>query len=248
MASPGSRVQPKIIYKDKDFLIIDKPVHWLVHPVKDVKQALPATSHGASRIPTLTGWLIKKYPEIKQVGDNPVWRPGIVHRLDKETSGVILIARNQEAFEYLKKQFQEHKVKKTYLALVCGVPKEKEGVIEKPIGLKPDSLKRTVHVQKAKMVKEAITKYKVKKTLRLAQGEYALLEVMPLTGRTHQIRVHLASIGHPVVGDKLYGQKKCALKLDRQFLHAESLEFTASGGQRLKFSADLPEDLEKILN
>lgn len=235
MISQGNRIPPKVIHQEKDFLVINKPAGWLVHGIKNQESGI--------RENILTEWLLKQYPEIKSVGDDPIWRPGIIHRLDKETSGVILIARNQVAFEYFKKQFQEHKIKKIYLTLVCGVPREKEGIIEKPIGLKSDSIKRTVHVQKAKMVKEAITKYKVKKII---DEKYSLLEVEPLTGRTHQIRVHLASIGHPVVGDKLYGQKKCELKIDRQFLHAESLELTAPDGRRLKFAVDLPDDLVNL--
>lgn len=216
-------LEPQVVYENKDFLVVNKPAGWLVHGIPKYH----------SKEPILIDWLKEELPTSI-----------LVHRLDKETSGVLLVALNQKTYEYFKKQFQEHKIKKTYLALVCGIPKEPEGVIEKPIGLKPDSVKRTVHTRGAKMVKEAITRYKVKK---IFDDQCTLLEVEPQTGRTHQIRVHLASIGHPVVGDKLYGSKKRELKIDRQFLHAESLEFTAPDGRRLKFAADLPEDLESFL-
>ena len=207
----------------------NKPAGLLVHPIK---------SHPSGD--TLVDRLLKKYPEIKTVGDDPAQRPGIVHRLDKETSGVIIVARNQKSFDYLKQQFQSRQIKKTYLALVWGKVELKSGVIEKPLGLKSGSLKRTTRVEDAKMIKEAKTVYRVKKYI----GPYTLLEVEPLTGRTHQIRVHLASIHHPVVGDRLYSQRPLPLGLKRMFLHAASLELTLPNGSRNKFSAELPPDLD----
>jgi 23S rRNA pseudouridine1911/1915/1917 synthase len=219
---------PQVIYTDKNFLVLNKPAGLL--------------THGSGK--NLAGWLLEHYPEVKDVGDDPQERPGIVHRLDKDTSGVLLVVRNQDTYQYFKKLFQDHQVKKTYLALVRGVVKKKEGLIDKPLGLKSGSLKRTVFIKRARMVKEAITKYRVR---RIINDRYTLLEVEPLTGRTHQIRVHLASIGHPVVGDKLYGPKKSLPTINRQFLHAESLEFSLPNNQRLKISAELPEDLRQIL-
>ena len=248
----------EIIYQDKNLIAVNKPAGLLVHP----------TATSAEK--TLTDWLIKKYPEIKNVGDDPKNRPGIVHRLDKDTSGIIVIARNQKYFDYLKNLFQEHKIKKTYLALVWGAVKNKTGIIEKPIFLKPGTTKRTVH--KGKMEKPAVTEYEVLKFFNPYKSAihphksatFSYLKVIPKTGRTHQIRVHLASIGHPVVGDSLYGPKKPDLrlpavsgvepskgipfKLDRQFLHAKSLEFNLSEKQRIKLEADLPQELQKILD
>ncbi len=217
----------KVIYQDKDFLVINKPAGLLVHG--------PGI--------TLVTWLLENYPEVKNVGDDIKNRPGIVHRLDRETSGLILVPRNQNTYEYFKDLFQNHQIKKTYIALVHGIVKEKEGLINKPMGIKQGSLKRTVFTKNAKMIKEAVTRYKLR---NYVGDKYSLLEVEPLTGRTHQIRVHLASIGHPVVGDKLYGKKDNA-GMKRQFLHAESLEFSSLDGKRLKIVADLADDLQEFL-
>ena len=225
-------MEPKIIYETKDFLIINKPAGLLVHRAANLEEK------------TLIDWLLKNHPEVKGVGDDPENRPGIVHRLDKDTSGILVIAKNQESFDYLKKLFQKKEAKTTYLALVWGRVLPESGTINKPIGLKAGTVKRTTMLKRVKMVKEAITTYGVKKYF----NDFTFLEVAPLTGRTHQIRVHLASIGHPVVGDKLYGNKKIPEGLDRQFLHAESIEFTTQEKERIKVAADLPDDLKNFLN
>ena len=226
----------KIIYEDKDILAVNKPAGLLVHldPKKKRKDE-----------ETLVGWLIEKYSGIKEVGDDPELRPGIVHRLDKETSGVLVIAKNQEAFERLKSQFQKREVKKEYLALVRGVLKEPSGVIDLPIGKsKKDFRKKTSLGKMAGKVREAVTEYEVVKRF----GGYTLVKVFPKTGRTHQIRVHFKAIGHPVVCDKLYGPKKQdCLGLQRHFLHASSLEIALPSGGRIKLEADLPDDLQKVL-
>lgn len=234
----------KIIYEDKNFLAINKPAGLLVHQI-NLKPEY-----------TLVDWLIKRYPDIKGVGDAPEIRPGIVHRLDKDTSGVILIARNQKYFEYLKELFspygrQGKQIKKTYLALVWGEVKQKTGEIIKPISLKSGGVKRTVW--KGKMEKEAITEYKVIKSIKykvssIKEEVFSLVKVIPKTGRTHQIRIHLASIGHPIVGDSLYGSKTNPFNLERQFLHAESLEFPIEEGRMIKIEAELPEDLQNVLS
>lgn len=191
--------------------------------------------------PTLVDWLRVRYPGIKEVGDDPVLRPGIVHRLDKATSGVMLIAKTQASFEFLKKLFQEHRIKKVYFALVFGVPKNKEGVIDAPIGIKNGSLKRSIHA--SKMAKSAITEYSVvEKIIRSEKEEYTFLKVSPKTGRTHQIRVHMASIGHPIVGDAMYGKKTQPPFAHRLMLHAASLEFSDDAGNRFVFEAPLPSE------
>lgn len=233
----------QIVYEDKNLIAINKPAGLLVHPVR-LK----------TKEPSLVHWLLEYCPQIKSVGDDPETRPGIVHRLDKDTSGIILIAKNQEYFEYLKNLFQKREIRKTYLALVWGKVATEKGTIDKPIGLKSGSIKRTVFIKNAKMVKSAVTEYKVKEYLPHRQtglpvsnvsDQYSLLEVYPKTGRTHQIRVHLASLGHPVVGDKLYGKKKSTL--NRLFLHAYSLEFALKPGKKIKLTADLPTDLTDYL-
>ncbi|MEK7547145.1 MAG: RluA family pseudouridine synthase [Patescibacteria group bacterium] len=222
--SDSETSEPKIIYKDKNFLGIYKPEGMLVH-----SSAAADSPDGKN---TLAGWLIRKFPETAGVGDDPVTRPGIVHRLDRETSGIMIAARNSEYFEYLKNLFKTRQIKKTYLAVVSGKPKEAKGTIDKPIGIKNGSVKRSVHSEK--MMKSAETDYTVKKTFVSEGKEFSLVEVYPKTGRTHQIRVHLAAIGHPVVGDRLYGGKKQPDWADRLMLHAYSLEFSLNDGSRIK--------------
>lgn len=232
----------EIIYQDENLAAVNKPAGLLIHKT---------AAAGGENEKTLVDWLVKKFPEIKAVGDDPKIRPGIVHRLDKDTSGVIVVAKNQKYFDYLKNLFQGRGVKKTYLALVWGEPKTKSGTINKAISLKAGTTKRTVH--EGKMEKEAVTEYRVIKSFKEKGGKgegeeeiFSLLEVCPQTGRTHQIRVHLASIGHPIVGDSLYGKKENPFGLERQFLHAGSLEFGLASGSRIKLEADLPDDLAKI--
>lgn len=228
---------PQVIYKNHNFLIINKPAGLLVH----------TSERNGDEEKSLVDWLMANYPETSTVGDDPVNRPGIVHRLDKDTSGIMLIVLNQKSFEYFKKLFQEHQVKKTYLALVCGAVKDEKGVIDKPIGIKSGTTKRTVH--SSKMQKQAVTEYKIVKRLTIDNRDYTLLQVEPKTGRTHQIRVHLAFIGYPIAGDKLYGGAKAQLKnLTRQFLHAQAIEFTAPSGERMKFESELPEELKSLIN
>jgi len=194
----------------------------------------------------MADWLVRRYPEIRGVGDSPI-RPGIVHRLDRDTSGVMIVARTQACFDYLKKLFAESKIKKTYLALAWGKVEPSTGRIDKPIQLKSGSTKRTVH--KGKMSKPAVTEYEriAMRTWKVKDKEeiFSLLRVRPKTGRTHQIRIHSASMGHPLVGDLLYAPKRDPLGLSRQFLHAESIEWSDEGGRRFRFESELPDDLQK---
>jgi len=215
----------KIIYEDNDILAINKPAGLVVHGEN-----------------SLVDWIVNKYPGIKNVGED-LSRPGIVHRLDKDTSGVILVAKNQKSFEYLKEQFQNRKIKKTYLVLVDGIIKNNSGVINLAIGKsKSDFRKKKAGGEATGKIREAVTEYKVLKRFK----NYTFLEVYPKTGRTHQIRVHFKAIGHPVVGDKLYGKKEQILS--RQFLHAKSLEFVNFDESKIKIEADLSDDLKNFLN
>jgi 23S rRNA pseudouridine1911/1915/1917 synthase len=235
----------EIIFENEDFLAINKPAGLLVHPTN------------ISEEKTLVDWIAEKHPEIIGVGDasleseQEILRPGIVHRLDRDTSGIMLIAKNNDAFFYLKNLFQEKKIKKNYSALVFGNFSEKLGMIDKPIGIKSSSIKRSTAAKKIRDVKEAQTEYKVIKNYSLESGrKFALLEVYPKTGRTNQIRVHLASIGHSVVGDKVYGSQKLHSPegLERMFLHAFGLEMPLKDGSIIRLEADLPEDLINVLN
>lgn len=225
--------QIKIIYEDNDFLIIDKPSGLLTHPKNKNDQSESVVS-----------WLLKNRPTIKDVGEDKI-RPGIVHRLDKETSGLLLIAKNQKSFEYSKGLFQERKIQKTYIALVYGQPKNKKGVIETPLGKLGTRQTTRIHGKHELKEKSAVTEYRTLKEY----ASYSLLEVEPKTGRTHQIRVHLKSIGHPVVCDPLYAGKKpvCPPELGRLFLHAQKLSFPAPNGQILTVESDMPPQLEKFL-
>jgi len=225
-ANPSIKL--KIIFENKNIIVIDKPAGLTVHPVKPEQDD------------TLVNGLIAYYPEIKKVGDDSL-RPGIVHRLDKDTSGLMVVAKNNSVFDYLKKQFQERKVIKKYLALVCGQVKDKKGTITKAISLsKKDHKKRSALLDEKS--KKAWTEYRVLKRFK----NYTLLEVEPKTGRTHQIRVHLASIGHPIAGDKQYKFKRQSwpANLTRQFLHAAYLKFQLPNGKVKEFKSELPRDLK----
>lgn len=235
-----------IVYEDNNLLVINKPSGLITHP-----------KNAEDKQESVTGWLVEKYPEIKTVGEDPL-RPGLVHRLDKDTSGLMVIAKTQNSFFYLKRLFhpspftkgegfQDKKIKKFYLALVHGKPKEPKGIIDAPMGR--IGMKRTTQVRgnkKLKDKKEAITEYSTVKNFR----DFTLLEVSPHTGRTHQIRVHLKSIGNPIAGDPLYGRKNSnrPKQPERLFLHAYKLQFVSLDGKALSFETDIPDDLQKFLN
>ncbi|TES84889.1 MAG: RluA family pseudouridine synthase [Dehalococcoidia bacterium] len=215
----------KIIYEDDDLLVVDKPAGLTVHP---------APGHPAH---TLVNAILAHFPHLADVGDS--LRPGVVHRLDKDTSGVMLVAKNSAAQADLARQFKSHSVTKAYLALVKGRLEPENGIIEADIGRDPHNRKKMAVVAAGR---KARTEYRVIKYI----GGYTLLEIMPETGRTHQIRVHLAAIGFPVVGDKVYGVKSPFLT--RQFLHASRLGFKLpSTGEYVEFESELPPDLEKAL-
>ncbi|MEN9341896.1 MAG: pseudouridine synthase, RluA family, rRNA synthase [Candidatus Parcubacteria bacterium] len=231
----------EIIFEHPRFLIINKSAGVLVHPVfhKD-RQTGAWVRHESLHTPgeeTVTDILIKMYPEIGRVGDSPETRPGIVHRLDRETSGVMIVARTQEAFEYFKKIFQTHDLEKKYCALAYGVFAKAQGVIDKKISIINGTVKRTVN--QGRMSREAVTRY----TVENQYDKWAYVMAIPITGRTHQIRLHLASIGHPIAGDALYGGRKVlASWAPRVMLHALSLELPMQDGGRMKFEAAMPDD------
>ena len=214
-----------IVYQDDDVIVVDKPAGLTVHP---------APGHPGG---TLVNALLTLAPELARSRDKI--RPGIVHRLDKDTSGLLVVARSDRAHEDLTRQLKERRVGKTYLALVRGLPEPPRGAIEAPIGRHPKNRKKMAVVAGGR---DAETKYKLRETL----GEYALLEVQPVTGRTHQIRVHLAAIGHPVVGDSVYGKRSDVV--GRQFLHAWRLAFELpASGRLVEFESPLPPDLAGAL-
>ena len=229
-----TEVQPEpipldILFENEDVLVVNKPAGMVVHPG-------PGNESG-----TLVNAVLAHVPDLRGVGG--VLRPGIVHRLDKDTSGVIIIAKNDRAHRFLQQQFKDRATEKVYLALVDGAPPTPKGRIEAPIG------RDTTHRQRMKVVppgkgREAVTVYRTLEAFR----EHTLLEAHPLTGRTHQIRVHLAFLGCPVVGDTVYGRRKPTLNLKRHFLHAYRLTITLPGERAPRtFEAPLPPELEAAL-
>ncbi len=216
-----------IIYEDADVLVINKPAGMVVHP-----------AHGHTS-GTLVNAILAHCPELEGVGGEQ--RPGIVHRLDKDTSGLIVVAKNDRAQRDLQRQFKTRLVSKRYLALVEGRPVPDQGLIEAPIG------RDRAHRQRMAVVRagrDAVTRYQVVETF----ADYTLVEAEPVTGRTHQVRLHLAFLGHPVVGDRVYGRRKQRLEIGRQFLHASRLTLTLPGtGERATFTAPLPPELEAVL-
>lgn len=217
-----------ILHADEEVIVLDKPSGLVVHPG-------PGNREG-----TLVNALLALFPEIAGVG--PEDRPGIVHRLDKGTSGVMLAARSPRAYESLVGQFKRHNVRKVYLGLVHGRMAAAEGHIDWPIGRHATKRKKISIF--SKNPRDAETHFKVLECL----PDATLLEVRPVTGRTHQIRVHLAAAGHPIAGDAVYGRKKVAKQYPRLFLHARSISFLHPGtGERLEFAAPLPPELEMVL-
>ena len=215
-----------IVFEDESILIVNKPAGIAVHP---------APGH---RDKTIANALLNHDPGISKVGLNS--RPGIIHRLDMETSGLLVTAKNEIAHRKISQQFAERLVKKVYFALVKGIPQDSQAIIDAPIGRSPFNRQQMDIVSTGK---SALTQFELVETYT----SHSLLKVLPQTGRTHQIRVHLKSIGHSVVGDKIYGQPEPAL--NRQFLHASSLSFThPDSGKLVNFDSDLPVQLSQHIN
>jgi 23S rRNA pseudouridine1911/1915/1917 synthase len=218
-----------ILFENEDLLVINKPAGMVVHP---------AVGHASG---TLVNAVLGYDPEIEGIGGEE--RPGVVHRLDKETSGVILVAKNERAHRWLQDQFRLRKTEKTYLALVEGKPPTPSGRVEAYIGRDPSHRKKMAIVPESRG-REAISEYKTLESFKA----HTLLEFHPLTGRTHQIRLHCAFLGCPIVGDEIYGRKKHSIPMGRHFLHAWRLKILLPGEEQPKFfEAPLPDDLEKIL-
>jgi 23S rRNA pseudouridine1911/1915/1917 synthase len=233
-----------IVYEDDDLAVINKPSGMMVH-------AGAGATEDARNRGTLVNALLHRFGKLSEVGGD--LRPGIVHRLDKQTSGLIVVAKNDEAHRRLSAQFAKREVKKTYIALVHGWLKAERGTIEKSISR--DSVRRVRMTTRRAGGREAITHYRVVRRIDSGFGKFSLLEVKIDTGRTHQIRVHLASLGHPVVGDAIYGApaqvkgSSGTIALTRNFLHAATLELAhPRSGERLSFSRDLPAELLEFLS
>lgn len=229
-----------ILYEDSSCMVIDKPAGIVVHPGEDGKHAGETVSDAI--LPKISKELCKSD------------RPGIVHRLDKDTSGVLIVAKTLKGYENLVKQFKERQIHKIYLALVFGKLKYPEGIIDSPIGRNLNDRKK-MWVQSEEFGKEAKSRYKVIKEFNVVNGVMAsLIEVKIETGRTHQIRVHMSAIGYPVIGDAVYGKKKInaiftkKFGLSRQFLHAHEISFVSPKTKKtVSVRSELSDDLKEIL-
>lgn len=230
VAEPG--IDIPIVYADDDVIVIDKPAGLVVHP-----GAGNATG-------TLVQAMLALYPEIESIGEPE--RPGVVHRLDKDTSGLMLMARSADAYLELSAMLSAHEVERTYLTLVWGIPEAGSGLIDAPIGR---STREPTKMVVSAQGRDARTRYTVLETFE-APVPCALVECRLETGRTHQIRVHMAAIGHAVVGDDRYRGARAAIETPRIFLHSAALEFDhpVRLDERLEFVAELPEDLADVLD
>jgi 23S rRNA pseudouridine1911/1915/1917 synthase len=240
-------MEPQIIYEDSDVLVINKPAGLIVH------------SDGRTHEPSVAEWVSQHYPSLVGVGEpwlSPqgeiVDRPGIVHRLDRTTSGVMILAKTSEAHAFLKKQFQDRKVQKVYEALVYGHPKNNSGIIEAEIArvrsVPPRWSARLKGVQNKK--RAAITLWRVIQKAQdpMSKEPVSIVEAEPKTGRTHQIRVHLQALGYPIVSDHLYAPKKTQLLgLTRPALHAKSLSIELPSQKQMTFEAPLPDDMHQAI-
>lgn len=219
-----------ILFENDDLIVVNKPAGMVVHP---------AAGHASG---TLVNAVLGYDPELEGIGGEE--RPGVVHRLDKETSGLILLAKNERAHRWLQDQFRLRKVEKTYLALVDGKPPTPSGRVEAHIGRDPSHRKRMAIVSESRG-REAISEYKTLESFK----DHTLLEFHPLTGRTHQIRLHCAFLGCPIVGDEIYGRRHSSIELERHFLHAYRLKIVLPGEKEPRqFEAPLPEELLEVLN
>jgi 23S rRNA pseudouridine1911/1915/1917 synthase len=241
-----------IIYEDDDLAVVNKPAGMMVHA------GAGATDDERNR-GTLVNALLHRFAQLSEVGGE--MRPGIVHRLDKDTSGLIVVAKNDIAHRKLGNQFSKREVRKRYLALVHGWPEKERGTINSPINR--DSVRRTRMTTKGSGGRSALSHYEVRERITSAFGKFAIVDVRIETGRTHQIRVHMASIGHPVVGDSLYGAPKelkrgtvkappgtpAVLTLGRNFLHAAAVEFKQPRtSEALSLEAPLPQELTDFVD
>jgi len=230
---PRPDIEVRVVHEDADLLIVDKPAGLVVHP---------APGHATG---TLVNALVGRGEPLATAGIAGVRRPGIVHRLDRDTSGLLMVARTDAAQSALQAQLKARRIKKTYLALVTGAVAAGTGRIEAPIGRDPGHRTRMAIVARGR---PATTNYRVRERF----GGWTLLELDLVTGRTHQLRVHLAGIGHPVAGDRLYGTgaaRRGPAGLERLFLHAWRLELTSPGSGRLiRAEAPLPSELARVLD
>ncbi len=237
-----------ILTETPEYLVINKPSGLVVH------------SDGKTQGYTLVDWIIKNYPEISDVGEMMIIeykgeqvtipRPGIVHRLDRETSGVIIIAKTNEMYAWLKQQFQDHTIQKKYTALIAGWPKASRGMIDVPIGRSTNDIRRWTADRSARgKIRPARTRYVVMKYYHDGNDQrFSLVDLYPETGRTHQLRVHMKYLGYPIIGDELYGKHTIGIGgAIRCMLHAQQLQFTDLSGAQVTVQAPIPNDFLAVI-
>ena len=239
-AAMEPKAEPTIVYEDESVLVIDKPIGWIAH------------EDGKTQAPTVVEWFLARTPEAKGVGEEgyapdgaPLDRSGIVHRLDRDTSGILILAKTQDAYQFLKQQFKDRLVRKEYRAFVYGLMHDRWGTINRPIGRSPkDSRVRSAMPGAKGIMRQAITDFE-----RIGTGEhkgetFSYVKLIPKTGRTHQLRAHLRSIDRPIVGDKLYARHLMSdsnnLEFTRLALHAHVLEIVLPNGEEHRFMTALP--------
>ena len=238
----------EFLYEDQYLLVINKPAGLVVHP------------DGRGDFETLADILLRERPELTDIGEpliiegKEIKRPGIVHRLDKETSGCLIIAKTQDSFLFLKNQFQEHTIEKIYHACLYGVPKEREGTISEAISRAREDIRKWAVGRGARgTTREAITAYTILATIGGVEGKgstapdaFSYVEAKPKTGRTHQLRVHFKSLNHPIICDNLYAEgREKALGFERLALHAQSILFKTPDGMAHEVTAPFNQDFEK---
>lgn len=239
-------MSPTVLFENDDVLVVNKPSGLLVHP------ASAKSIVGEAPKPTLVDWILKERPEIAGVGEpqNGIERPGIVHRLDEDTSGALVIAKTQESFESLKKQFQDRETEKEYHAFVWGHFKEIAGIVDEPIGRNSNDFRRWHAGRGARgEMREATTAWHVARQFTDEKGElFSFMHLFPKTGRTHQLRVHMKFLQRPIVADELYAPTKPkALGFERLALHARKISFLSLTNERITVEAPYQQDFETAL-
>lgn len=233
-----------VLFENNHLLIINKPAGIMVHP------------DGKKDAPTVTDWIIETYPELQGIGEpvtfdeKEIDRPGIVHRLDEETSGALIVVKTPEAFAYFKQQFMERKIEKEYHAFTWGHFKESSGIVDAPIGRSPSDFRRRLAGRGLRgEAREAVTKWEVAKQFVDEQGDqFSFMHLFPKTGRTHQLRVHMQYLQRPIVSDTLYASgKRDALGFRRVALHARNISFSDPDGTLISVEAPYPADFEAAL-
>ena len=229
-------MEPTIIFQDNDLIVIEKPAGWITNEADTTRD-----------VPVLQKWLKENLSY--EISKNNDLRSGIVHRLDKDTSGILLVAKNEEYMKFLQAQFKERKVEKSYIALLHGKLDPKKGDIDAPVGRLPWNRERFGVLSGGRTAQSG---YEVQENYQKGKDLFSLVRFFPKTGRTHQLRIHAKHIGHPIVSDNFYAGRKTARNdkkwCPRLFLHAGNIAFYKPNGERVEFESKLPEDLMLVLN